>query len=272
MVSRTSPRPIVIAKGCSVGSRRHEPSGKGSSAITSATSSRWAARSNSPRKTSWALRVPGLGDQRHQAVAQLGEQHPHLLGAHLGLELVEQRVVRMLEAGEALVALAVAAGEVDVRVQVGEQHREVRRLLRLYPRVLGDRRGLGHLGAQRAGDAARLLPVAGDDPHQVGVDRALVAVAIAVEGRAQLLDEVPDLVVAEHLVAHLGERAELLGARPGAGGGHHRALVPREQRGGAAQVVDLAEARPELGGGGRRHSKGSPEAETRASPSSQRWW
>ena len=58
------------------------------------------------------------------------------------------------------------------------------------------------------------------------------------------IEQPPDLVVAEHLVADLGQRCELLRARLAASRRHHRALVPRQQRRGPAEVADLAQTRP----------------------------
>ena len=110
----------------------------------------------------------GLGHQRHEAVAQLGEDALHPLRRHLGLVLVEQRVVGMREAGEALVALGVLPRELDVPLEVGEEHREVRALLRLDPDVLGDRARPRHLGSEVRGDPEGLVPVAGDQPREVG--------------------------------------------------------------------------------------------------------
>ena len=65
--------------------------------------------------------------------------------------------------------------------------------------------------------------------------------------RARGVEQPPDLVVAEHLVADLGQRRELLRARLAAGRRHHRALVrPSAARRGAAEVADLAEARAQV--------------------------
>ena len=153
----------------------------------------------------------------------------------------------MAEALEALEAVGVAAGELDVPLQVRQQDREVGGALRLDPRVLARRAGAGHLGAELGGDPAGLLPVAADDADQVGVDAVPIFAGLGVvELRARRLDQPPDLVVAEHLVADLGQGRELLGAGLAAGRRHHRALVPGEQRGGPAEVVDLAEALAEV--------------------------
>src|SRR4029079_13307149 len=45
--------------------------------------------------------VAGGGDERDERVAQLGEQRAQLGGREAGLEVVEQDVVGMVEAGEA---------------------------------------------------------------------------------------------------------------------------------------------------------------------------
>ena len=111
-----------MAKGCSVGSIRQAPSGKGSSEIISATSSRWRVRRELAGEGVIGLAgavVGGLAHQRDQALAQLGQHRPHPLGGHLRLVLVEQRVVGMGEAGESLVAVGVALGELDVLARGG---------------------------------------------------------------------------------------------------------------------------------------------------------
>ena len=181
-----------------------------------------------------------LGDQRDQTLAKPDQHRPHPLGGHLGLVLVEQRVVGVGEARESVVAVGVAAGQLDVALEVREQHREVRAVLRLDPGVLGDRARPGELRAQIGGDPAGLLPIAGHHPGEVGLDR-LAWWSVAPGPRADLLDQAADLVGGEHLVPDPGEGRERLRARLRARRGHHRPLVPGEQRSGSAQIVDLAE-------------------------------
>ena len=214
------------------------------------------------------LGLPGavvrrLPNERHQPLAQFGQHLSHLIGGHLRLVLVEQGVVRVGEPGEALEALGVALGEVDVLPKVREQHREVRALLGLDPGRLGDRARVRHLGLELRGNPGRLLPVPGDDADEVGVDR-LTGRNVALLG-SDLVDQPADLIVDEHLVAHAREGRQGLRPRLGAGRGHHRALVPGQQRGGPAQVMDRAESFAKFIDGGHR-----PECSGRLAPAMAR--
>ena len=110
---------------------------------------------------------------------------------------------------------------------------------------LGERRGARHLRAELRGNPPRLLPVTRHDAGEV-VGERLAGRRVRLWAGADLIDQTADLIVDEHLVADLGERRERLRARLGAGCRHHRPLVPAEQRGGTAEVVNLTEAIAEL--------------------------
>ena len=83
--------------------------------------------------------VGELGRQRSDAVAELLQHRAHLRGAHPGLEVVQERVVDVLEALEALEAVRVAAFELDVSLQLGQEGGELGAILGLDPGVLGER-------------------------------------------------------------------------------------------------------------------------------------
>ena len=96
-------------------------------------------------------------DERRQALAQLGEQRLQARGRHAGLEVVEQRVVGVLEAGE---ALDVAVAELDLALERVAEAGEVGGGARLLPGGLAVRGGAADLGGEARRDAHRLLVVA----------------------------------------------------------------------------------------------------------------
>ena len=188
----------------------------------------------------------GLGDQRDEPLPEADEDRAHPLGAHFRLVFVEQRVIRMREPGEALVAGDVAIGELDVPLEVGEEHLEVRGALRLHPDALGEGARPCELRPELGRDPAGLLPIPGDDAGEVGGDRC-ARLRVTLGTGAHLVHQPADLVPDEHLVADPGERRERLGPRASApAAGIIVALVPGEQRGGSAQIVDLAETLAKL--------------------------
>ena len=86
--------------------------------------------------------------------------------------------------------------------------------------------------------AARLLVVAARDADQaglVGVVRKRLLLG------AELVEQLPQLVGDEPLVGGAADRRPLLGPGRRARGGHHRLLVPRQERRDPLQVVDLAD-------------------------------
>ena len=110
-----------------------------------------------------------LGDQRDELSLQVVEHRPHLGRLHPRLEVVEEDVVGLVVALE---ALDVAALQLDGALEVGEEEREVVLLARLRPDVVRLRGGAGHLGGQLGGDAAQLVVVAArraDQRRLVGV-------------------------------------------------------------------------------------------------------
>ena len=114
-------------------------------------------------------------EQRDGAVAQALEHGAQLGGLHPRLEVVEQRVVGVLE----LEALHVAALELDDALEVGEEGGEVGVLAGRLPRVLGERRLARDRGAELGRNPASLLPVAAGHAHEAGLERVVFGVAEA---------------------------------------------------------------------------------------------
>ena len=114
----------------------------------------------------------GLLDERDEAVAQPGEGVLGLRGAHLGLVVVEQRVVRPLGLGE---ARDPAPAQLDVAPHGRLEQREVRVLARAQPRLVAGRARVRELLDQLGRDAARLLEVATGDADEVLVELGLRA-------------------------------------------------------------------------------------------------
>ena len=164
--------------------------------------------------------------QRREHVAHLGRRHP-------GLVVVEQR--RVGQVGR-LEALDVAALELDVRPQVGEERGEVVVPPGLDPGVVPAGRRAGHLDAQLGGHAAGLLPVTARDADQA---RVVGVVRQRLLERRQPLEQAADLGIGEAVVDDAAEGRERLGARLGSERRHRDPLLPAEHACGAAEVGDL---------------------------------
>ncbi len=165
---------------------------------------------------------------------QVVEDRAHLGRLHLRLEVVEERVVGLVEL--AVEALDVAVAELEVLAQRRQEGGEVVALAGLDPDRDRERRRARHLRAQLGGDLARLLPVAAGDADQARLER--VVLVLRLEG-LELLEEPTDLGRGELVVGDAPERRELLGATGCSAGRHHHLLVPGEQRGGMREIGDL---------------------------------
>ena len=144
-------------------------------------------------------------EQRDGAVAQAREHGAQIRGLHPGLEVVEQRVVGVLE----LEALHVAALELDDPLEVGEEGAEVGVLPGRLPRVLGERRLPGDRGAELGRYPASLLPVAAGHAHEAGIERVVFGVA---EGGVRGVDQAAELIGRQAAVPERGQGRDLLGA------------------------------------------------------------
>ena len=148
---------------------------------------------------------------------------------HERLVVVEQRRVRRVVPLE---ALDVAALQLEVLLERGEERLEVVFARALDPDVMTPRAGAHHLGAQLGGDAALLLPVApgdADEARVVGVvlERLLVAAAAARAASRPRRRRTSR--------ARSGRSSPIASARAGAAERRHRhALVPAQDAACAA--------------------------------------
>ena len=177
----------------------------------------------------------GAGDQRHEPVAELGEQRPQRRGRHARLEVVEQDVVAVLEARE---AVDVALSQLEMARERVAEAREVRCGARLLPRRLAERGGAAQLRGEAGRDAHRLLEVApqlAHEAHVVGVRVLLRAPGL------ERVEQPAELGIGQALVRDGLERRRLVAAGGRAVRRHHRVLVPEQQR------VDVAEVGQDRG-------------------------
>ena len=82
------------------------------------------------------------------------------------------------------------------------------------------------------------------DPDQAGVVRI---VGQGLLQRLQLVEQLADAVVREHLVSDALQRRQAVGANGAARGGHHHELIPLEHGRSRPQVVDVAQSALQLG-------------------------
>src|SRR2546427_7947878 len=180
---------------------------------------------------------PGRLDERNELLLQSVEDRSHLRGREVGLVVVEQCVVELLGRWE---ARDVAVPQLDHLLEPRAEALVVRLLPGLDPRAEGERAGACGDRRQLRRDADRLVEVAACHPHQAGL------VGLGVETllvRAQLLEQIADLVRDERLVREATDRRELLRANRRTVGRHDRLLIPGEQGTDLDEVVDLAELR-----------------------------
>ena len=131
-----------------------------------------------------------------------GEHLAHVRRRHARLVVVEQRRVgrvRRLEARD------VAAFELDVRAQVGQERGEVVVSASLDPGVMATRRGPCHLDPELGRDPARLLPVSPRDADQA---RIVGVVRQRFLERRESVEEAADLGVDEAVVGDPVERGK----------------------------------------------------------------
>jgi hypothetical protein len=143
--------------------------------------------------------------------------------------------------------------ELDVVGERVAETAEVGGRPRLLPGLLAERLGPAHLGGEVGRDADGLLVVAADPADRPGVDRVRV---LPRGPRLEHIEQPADLRVRAALVHDLGERRELVPARAGAPGRHHRVLVPEQQAEDRVQVGDLGHPlaqEAELARRGRAH-------------------
>ena len=189
-------------------------------------------------------RLPALGDsaaERPDAVAELASTALISAVRHPGLEVVQQRVVDVVEVVEALEALRVAALQLDVSLQVGQEGREVGvdRCASTQAcsaseavRVISARSSAGTRRAFSHSRRATRTRLASSDSY----GRLSVSLAAPIEQPAELVGD-------QALVADPRQRRLLLGAGLGSRGRHLRSLVPGQQGPRPAEIADLGEDR-----------------------------
>ena len=152
--------------------------------------------------------------------------------AHVGLVLVEQRVVALA----ALVAdgVGLLAAQRDQALQRIAEEREVGLGARALPGL--EARGLGHRerAHQRGGNAHRAVALAPCLAHAGALELAEARVAV------ELGDHLAEALGADALVQHTRERRLGRAARRGAARRHVDLLVPVEQSADAAELADVA--------------------------------
>ena len=105
----------------------------------------------------------GAAGELDEAVAERVEERLELGGGELGLEVVEEDVVRVLGGLE---ARDVAVAQLDVALEGVPEVGEVGGGARLLPGLLAERVGVADLGGELGGDADGLLVVAADGGEQ----------------------------------------------------------------------------------------------------------
>ena len=180
-------------------------------------------------------------DQRHETRAQFGEERPHRRHRHAVLGEVDERVVGMRVAG--MVGRELAA-QLDGLFEQRSHGGEIVGRTRALPRVVGGRRVLAQLFDERGGHARRAIEVAARDADE---RRRIRVRALRFGPGLERIEEASDRGIGLPVVAEATQQREL--ATPGlrSAGRHVRGLVPMQQRGGAAQVVDFLQARLERG-------------------------
>ena len=173
--------------------------------------------------------------ERHQLVAQAVQQRLQPGHAHVGLVLVEQRVVALA----ALVAHGVGllAAQRDETLERIAEEREVGLGAGDLPGLEARGLGLRQLAHERSGDPHRAVALAPRLAHA----RALEIAEARVVG--ELGDHLAEALVADALVEHARERRLGVAARRGAARRHVDLLVPAEQ---PADVAELAHVALEL--------------------------
>ena len=254
---RTSSRPGPEANGCSVGSMRQLSGRCPKRSVTSYASARWRSGGKSPYRNEVSTsRSPQLGDQLHERRLQLVEQRPHLGRRRLRLVVVEEHVVALV--GAIRDAVDVLELQLDECARATAGRRRSPTPPSPSPRRAAPRRRRGP--SPRAARPGRSPP-----SRSRGATRAISA-ASSESGSsdsstgAQLVEQPADLGIGELLVREADERRELVGTVAGAGGRHHRLLVPGEEAGDLAEIGDLCQPLLELleRVRHRRHPSGLP--------------
>ena len=144
---------IEAANGWTAVSRRHSDGSKPKRRITSSSNCFWPSSGKVTSRSGRSPSARAVGDERHLLLLEPVEDLAHLCRLHPGLEVVQEHVVRLVVVVE---ALDVAAAEVEVVPQRGQELREVGLLARLHPD--GHRERGGAATSRRAARRARGAP------------------------------------------------------------------------------------------------------------------
>ena len=175
-------------------------------------------------------------DQRDLSRSQPAENGLDFHRLHDGLEIVEQRVVRMIRRREECDVFPL---QIDDLLEMRSKNGKVGSGARFPPGVVGRRRDLGLAGHEIRGDAARLGVVARRDRDCAGGRRIGIR---SVQGRDGVVEQTADLVGREFFVLEPAHGREHFAMNGSAAGRHIDPFVPLEQRRGVPQVGDLANA------------------------------
>jgi hypothetical protein len=182
--------------------------------------------------------------ERDELLLEAVEQRGQLGRGQARLVVVEQHVVRVREVAGPVEARGVAVREIDHALERRPEEREVARVARVHPRLLGVRGGARHLGGQLRRNPHGLVMVAPDRGHEPRV------VGVRVDGcrpRLQGVEQVAERGIGQPVVLDPLQRLELVGPRTGAAARHQRVLIPQEQAADAAKVGDLPGPLAQLG-------------------------
>jgi hypothetical protein len=170
--------------------------------------------------------------ERHQLVAQTVQQRLETCHAHVGLVLVEQRVIALA----ALVAdrVGLLAAQREEALQRLPELREIRLGARDLPGLETRRLGKRQLAHERGRDTYCSVALAPRLAYARRLEGAEVRIA------AQLRDRVPEALVADTLVQHARKRRLGLAAGRSAARRHVDLLVPVEHAPDPSELANIA--------------------------------
>ena len=174
--------------------------------------------------------------QRHELLAQVGEQGAHGRGLHAIVGPVDERVGHVLVAGK---VARVLAAQFDGPLQVGARGGKIVGRPRPGPDLVGFGGVAVEFGHKVGRHLDRLFILAAGDAQQAGLV-GVVGQALLVG--AQVFQQLAQGRVGEFLVGQPLQGGGLAGAGRGAAGRHVGRLVPAQQRRGGVEVMDLGQA------------------------------
>jgi len=177
------------------------------------------------------------GDQRRELRGEIGEQRAQLGDGHLGLEVVDERVVGMREGRE---AGGIFAALFDLEGERVAEAAVIAGFAGFHPRLLTQGRRAGDVGEQALRHAHGLLVVAPDD---VDFEAPVVVGSEAARPRLEPDEQASDLRIGDRAMDQAFDRGAGLPAGRSAGGRHVRVLVPEEDGERVLEPADIGQAR-----------------------------